>query len=69
MRFAGGAVAPWLTGELADWVAPDTPFFVGAAAVVVALGVLVAGRRSFAEQPEAEPEQRAPVAVPVVVPA
>jgi hypothetical protein len=46
-----------------------TPFFVGAAAVVVALGVLVAGRRSFAEQPEAEPEQRVPVAVPVVVPA
>ena len=44
VRFAGGAVAPWLAGKLAEWVAPDTPFFVGAAAVLVALGVLVAGR-------------------------
>jgi ACDE family multidrug resistance protein len=55
VRFAGGAVAPWLAGKLAEWVAPDTPFFVGAAAVVVALGVLIAGRRSFAEtEPEVE---------------
>ena len=53
VRFAGGAVAPWLAGKLAEWVAPDTPFFVGAAAVAVALGVLVAGRRVFAPAPSA----------------
>jgi MFS transporter, ACDE family, multidrug resistance protein len=45
VRFAGGAVAPWLAGKLAEWVAPDTPFYVAAGAVVLALVVLVAGRR------------------------
>lgn len=49
VRFAGGAVAPWLAGKLAEWVAPDAPFFVGAAAVVVALAVLVAGRRYLSD--------------------
>jgi MFS family permease len=44
VRFAGGAVAPWLAGKLAEWVSPSTPFFVGASAVVVALLVLLAGR-------------------------
>jgi predicted MFS family arabinose efflux permease len=49
VRFAGGAVAPWLAGKLAEWVAPDAPFFVGAAAVTVALGVLVVGRRYLSD--------------------
>ncbi len=52
VRFAGGAVAPWLAGKLAEWVAPDAPFFVGAAAVVVALVVLIAGRRYFTDRVE-----------------
>jgi nucleotide-binding universal stress UspA family protein len=63
VRFAGGAVAPWLAGKLAEWVSPSTPFFVGAGAVVVALVVLVAGRREFSDAPEVE------VAVPVPAPA
>ena len=58
VRFAGGAVAPWLAGKLAEWVAPDTPFFVGAAAVLVALGVLVAGRAYFAEEEESRSRRR-----------
>ena len=66
VRFAGGAVAPWLAGKLAEWVAPDTPFFVGAAAVLVALGVLVAGRAYFAEEEEFEVATATPVA-PVLV--
>jgi predicted MFS family arabinose efflux permease len=49
VRFAGGAVAPWLAGKLAEWVSPDTPFFVAAAAVAVALAVLVAGRRYLSD--------------------
>jgi MFS transporter, ACDE family, multidrug resistance protein len=69
VRFAGGAVAPWLAGKLAEWVAPDAPFFVGAAAVLVALGVLVAGRAYFTEADEVEvaiaPELVAPVLVAV----
>ena len=51
VRFAGGAVAPWLAGKLAEWVAPDTPFFVGAAAVGVALIVLIAGRALLRRRP------------------
>jgi len=67
VRFAGGAVAPWLAGKLAEWVAPDTPFFVGAVAVLVALGVLVAGRAYFAvEEEEFEIATATPVA-PVLV--
>ena len=66
VRFAGGAVAPWLAGKLAEWVAPDTPFFVGAAAVLVALGVLVAGRAYFVEEEEFEVATATPVA-PVLV--
>jgi hypothetical protein len=63
VRFAGGAIAPWLAGKLAEWVSPSTPFFVGAGAVAIALVVLVAGRREFAEAEEIE------VAVPVPAPA
>jgi MFS family permease len=51
VRFAGGAIAPWLAGKLAEWVSPQAPFFVGAGAVVVALGVLLAGRSLLAETP------------------
>jgi ACDE family multidrug resistance protein len=70
VRFAGGAVAPWLAGKLAEWVAPDTPFFVGAAAVSVAFVVLIVGRRSFTEEePEVEVQvEHAPVlSAPVLV--
>jgi ACDE family multidrug resistance protein len=51
MRFAGGAIAPFLAGKLAENVSPQSPFLVGAAAVVVALGILLAGRRHMAETP------------------
>jgi MFS transporter, ACDE family, multidrug resistance protein len=53
VRFAGGAIAPWLAGKLAEWVSPSTPFFVGAAAVALALVVLVAGRRHLDERAHA----------------
>jgi ACDE family multidrug resistance protein len=51
LRFAGGAIAPFLAGKLAENVSPESPFLVGAAAVVVALGILLAGRRHMAEAP------------------
>jgi predicted MFS family arabinose efflux permease len=53
VRFAGGAVAPYLAGKLAEWVSPSTPFFVGAGAVVTALVILVAGRRHLDERAHA----------------
>jgi predicted MFS family arabinose efflux permease len=49
VRFAGGAVAPWLAGKLAEWFAPGTPFFVGAGAVALALAILLAGRRYLSD--------------------
>jgi MFS family permease len=49
VRFAGGAVAPYLAGKLAEWVSPQTPFYVGAGAVAVALVILVAGRRYLSD--------------------
>jgi predicted MFS family arabinose efflux permease len=53
VRFAGGAIAPWLAGKLAEWVSPSTPFYVGAGAVTVALIVVVAGRRHLDERAHA----------------
>jgi predicted MFS family arabinose efflux permease len=53
VRFAGGAIAPWLAGKLAEWVSPSTPFFVGAGAVAIALCVCIAGRRYLGEDAHA----------------
>ena len=39
----GGAIAPYLAGKLAERYSPHVPFFVGAAAVVIAIGVLASG--------------------------
>ncbi len=44
VRFIGGAIAPWLAGNLAVWYAPRTPFYAGAGAVVVSIAVLYSGR-------------------------
>ena len=59
LRFAGGAVAPFLAGKLAEDVSLQAPFLVGASAVLVALVILIAGRRHLAaaERKESAPEQ------------
>lgn len=44
VRFGGGAVAPWLAGQLAAWFSPHVPFYVGAAAVASGIAVLYSGR-------------------------
>jgi hypothetical protein len=51
VRFAGGAIAPWLAGRLAEDVAPDAPFWVGAFAVIIAVGCVAAARSTLAERP------------------
>jgi MFS transporter, ACDE family, multidrug resistance protein len=48
LRFAGGAIAPYLAGKLAEGVSLQAPFLVGAVAVLIALVILVAGRRHLA---------------------
>jgi predicted MFS family arabinose efflux permease len=45
VRFSGGAVAPWAAGRLGEDVSVHAPFWMGAAAVLVAAVVLAAGRR------------------------
>jgi MFS transporter, ACDE family, multidrug resistance protein len=44
LRFGGGAVAPWLAGVLGETFNAHLPFWVGAAAVLLAAGVLYATR-------------------------
>jgi ACDE family multidrug resistance protein len=48
VRFAGGAIAPFLAGKLSEHVSAAAPLYVGAAAVAVGLGVIVAGRSLLA---------------------
>jgi MFS transporter, ACDE family, multidrug resistance protein len=44
VRFLGGAVAPWLAGQLAEWYNPHIPFYVGTLGVLLGLLVLFSGR-------------------------
>ena len=44
IRFVGGAAAPFLAGVLAEQFTPSVPFYVGAAAVVISILVLLSGR-------------------------
>jgi predicted MFS family arabinose efflux permease len=45
VRFSGGAIAPWAAGKLGENVSVHAPFWMGAAAVAVAVVVLAVGRR------------------------
>lgn len=44
VRFSGAAVAPWLAAVLGEQISVHLPFWVGAAAVLLAAGVLAATR-------------------------
>ena len=48
IRFVGGAIAPALAGVLAAALSPAAPYVVGAVALLVAVGVLLLGRRHLA---------------------
>jgi MFS transporter, ACDE family, multidrug resistance protein len=45
VRFIGGAIAPYLAARLGEIFNPHVPFFVGAATIILALVVLLAGGR------------------------
>jgi predicted MFS family arabinose efflux permease len=58
VRFAGGAIAPFLAGKLSEHVSDAAPLYVGAGAVAVGLGVIVAGRSLLApREPVRAPSQ------------
>ncbi|MGD9961122.1 MFS transporter [Nocardioides sp.] len=44
VRFSGGAIAPYAAGRLGEEVSIHAPFWMGAAAVLVGLAILTAGR-------------------------
>ena len=44
LRFGGGAVAPWLAGVLGETCGAHVPFWVGAGAVLLGAGAMVATR-------------------------
>ena len=48
VRFAGGAVAPWLAGRLGETYGVHVPFWVGAVAVALGVVLLTSGRRLLA---------------------
>ncbi|MCI2957488.1 MFS transporter [Agromyces atrinae] len=48
VRFLGGAIAPPAAAELAHLIAPAAPYYAAAGAVLVALVIIVLGRRALA---------------------
>jgi MFS family permease len=52
VRFAGGAIAPFLAGKLAEHVNAASPLYVGSAAVAVGFAVLVVGRGTLESEDE-----------------
>jgi MFS family permease len=58
IRFIGGGIAPWAAGRIAGAHGDHLPFYIGAAAIVGAIGVLATGHRLLegAEAVQALPE-------------
>jgi ACDE family multidrug resistance protein len=54
VRFAGGAIAPFLAGKLSEHVSAASPLYVGSAAVAVGFVVMLAGRPLLESEDEAE---------------
>ncbi|MBF6234377.1 MFS transporter [Nocardia farcinica] len=57
VRFAGGAVAPWLAGKLGEHMVA-LPFWVGAACTAAAVAVLLLGRNALAHIDDHDPAPR-----------
>jgi MFS family permease len=58
IRFIGGGIAPWAAGKIAASHGDHLPFYIGAFAIVAAIGVLASGHRllDHAEAAQAIPE-------------
>jgi MFS transporter, ACDE family, multidrug resistance protein len=60
VRFSGGAIAPWMAGRLGEEVSVHAPFWMGAAAVFVSVGILAYGAKYVrGATPEAHTPQSA----------
>jgi ACDE family multidrug resistance protein len=71
VRFIGGGLAPYAAGKIADASSLSVPFYVGAAAFALAIGVLATGHKqiSAAERSEAAGEPERPLPTPQLQPA
>jgi ACDE family multidrug resistance protein len=69
LRFGGGAVAPWLAGVLGETFNAHLPFWVGAGAVLLGAGVMVATRPylTHIDDPEGKAEELADEAAAITV--
>jgi len=69
LRFGGGAVAPWLAGLLGETFNAHLPFWVGAGAVLLGAGVMVATRPylTHIDDPESKAEELADEAAALTV--
>jgi MFS transporter, ACDE family, multidrug resistance protein len=54
IRFIGGGLAPFAAGKLAEHTNVHVPFFVGAASILVSIGILATGHRLLAEAERAQ---------------
>lgn len=45
VRFLGGAIAPYMSGKLAEWYNPSVSFYVGSIVTAVAIIALLCGRK------------------------
>ncbi|MFF1838667.1 MFS transporter [Streptomyces sp. NPDC058231] len=70
LRFIGGGIAPYVAGKLADAAGLSLPFYVGAAAFVLAIPVLATGHRMLrqAETQAADSEPLTPTLTAVGTP-
>ena len=64
VRFCGGAIAPWLAGKLGEEINVHVPFWVGAVAVVLAVGVLLSGWKALSHL--RDPADHSPVEAQVL---
>src|SRR5882757_7792270 len=69
LRFGGGAVAPWLAGVLGETFNAHLPFWVGAGAVLLGAGVMVATRPylTHIDDPEGKADELADEAAAITV--
>lgn len=54
LRFIGGAIAPYLAGQLAQWFSPHVPFIVGGCFVFISVLVVLSNRRHVTHVDHAE---------------
>jgi predicted MFS family arabinose efflux permease len=67
LRFGGGAVAPWLAGVLGETFGAHVPFWVGAGAVLLGVGAMIATRPYLTHIDDDELEETTDEAVALTV--